>query len=70
MYRTVCLWISIFYVEIAGSYYSPDSLFSSHWWSNCGGFGFAKALLGAPLFSAAGFLYDGQDMELLISLHY
>ena len=34
-------------------------------------FGFsndAKALLGAPSFSAASFLYEGRDMELTISL--
>jgi len=37
------------------------------------GYGFssgARALLGAPSFSAASFVYDGQDMELTISLHY
>jgi uncharacterized protein (DUF2141 family) len=37
------------------------------------GYGFsndAKALLGPPSFSAASFLYDGQDLELTISLHY
>jgi uncharacterized protein (DUF2141 family) len=37
------------------------------------GYGFsnaAKATLGAPSFSAASFRYDGQDMELTISLHY
>ena len=37
------------------------------------GYGFsndAKAMLGAPSFSAASFLYDGQDMKLTISLHY
>jgi uncharacterized protein (DUF2141 family) len=37
------------------------------------GYGFsndAKALLGAPSFSAASFNYDGKDMELTISLHY
>ena len=37
------------------------------------GYGFsndAKALLGAPSFSAASFPYDGQDLELTISLHY
>ena len=37
------------------------------------GYGFsndAKALLGAPSFSAASFLYDGQDLDLTISLHY
>jgi len=37
------------------------------------GYGFsndAKALLGPPSFSAARFRYDGQDMELTISLHY
>jgi uncharacterized protein (DUF2141 family) len=35
------------------------------------GYGFsnaAKATLGAPSFSAASFRYDGQDMELTISL--
>ncbi|MCJ7595502.1 MAG: DUF2141 domain-containing protein [Desulfobacterales bacterium] len=30
----------------------------------------AKAFLSAPSFSAASFFYDGQDMELTISLHY
>jgi uncharacterized protein (DUF2141 family) len=30
----------------------------------------AKAMLGPPSFSAATFSYDGQDMELTISLHY
>jgi uncharacterized protein (DUF2141 family) len=37
------------------------------------GYGFssdAKALLGPPSFSQASFLYDGQDMEVTISLHY
>jgi len=37
------------------------------------GYGFsnnAKAILGAPSFSAASFPYDGQDLELTISLHY
>jgi uncharacterized protein (DUF2141 family) len=37
------------------------------------GYGFsndAKAMLGPPSFSAASFNYDGQDMELTISLHY
>jgi uncharacterized protein (DUF2141 family) len=37
------------------------------------GYGFsngAKAMLGPPSFSAASFPYDGQDMELTISLHY
>ena len=37
------------------------------------GYGFsndAKAMLGAPSFSAASFPYDGQDMELTISLNY
>jgi uncharacterized protein (DUF2141 family) len=37
------------------------------------GYGFsndAKALLGAPSFSAASFQYDGQNLELTISLHY
>ena len=37
------------------------------------GYGFsndAKAMLGAPSFSAASFPYDGQDMALTISLHY
>ena len=37
------------------------------------GYGFsndAKAFLSAPSFSAAGFRYDGQDMELTIRLHY
>jgi uncharacterized protein (DUF2141 family) len=37
------------------------------------GYGFskdAKDMLGPPLFSAASFPYDGQDMELRISLHY
>lgn len=37
------------------------------------GYGFsndAKALLGAPSFSAASFPYDGQDLELTISLNY
>jgi len=37
------------------------------------GYGFsndAKALLGAPAFSAASFPYDGQNLELMISLHY
>jgi uncharacterized protein (DUF2141 family) len=37
------------------------------------GYGFsndAKALLGAPSFSAAGFQYDGRTLDLTISLHY
>lgn len=37
------------------------------------GYGFsndAKAMFGAPSFSAASFPYDGQDMTLTISLHY
>ena len=37
------------------------------------GYGFsrnAKALLGAPSFSSASFPYDGQDLDLTISLHY
>jgi uncharacterized protein (DUF2141 family) len=37
------------------------------------GYGFsndAKALLGAPSFSAASFSYDGQNLDLTISLHY
>ena len=37
------------------------------------GYGFsndAKVLFGAPEFSAASFQYDGQNLELTISLHY
>ena len=37
------------------------------------GYGFsndAKAFLGAPSFTAASFPYDGQNMDLTISLHY
>jgi uncharacterized protein (DUF2141 family) len=37
------------------------------------GYGFSndvKALLGAPSFSAASFLYDGGTLDLTISLHY
>ncbi|RJQ48855.1 MAG: DUF2141 domain-containing protein [Desulfobacteraceae bacterium] len=37
------------------------------------GYGFSKdarAMLGPPSFAAAGFPYDGQDMELTIRLHY
>ena len=37
------------------------------------GYGFsndARALLGAPAFSAASFQYDGQNPEFTISLHY
>ncbi|MDR4499232.1 MAG: DUF2141 domain-containing protein [Candidatus Scalindua sp.] len=37
------------------------------------GYGFsndAKALLGAPSFSAASFLYDGRNLNLTISLNY
>jgi len=37
------------------------------------GYGFsndAKALLGAPTFSAASFLYNGQNLDLTISLNY
>jgi len=30
----------------------------------------AKATLSAPSFSAASFLYGGQDMKLTISLRY
>ncbi|MGB6381536.1 MAG: DUF2141 domain-containing protein [Syntrophobacteria bacterium] len=30
----------------------------------------AKAMLGPPSFPATSFPYDGQDMELTISLHY
>ncbi len=37
------------------------------------GYGFsndAKTSLGAPSFSAASFPYDGQNIDLTISLHY
>lgn len=37
------------------------------------GYGFsrdAKALLGVPAFSAASFAYDGQTVDLTMSLHY
>jgi len=37
------------------------------------GYGFsndAKGWLGAPLFAAAGFAYDGRNLELTISLQY
>src|SRR5581483_9984203 len=37
------------------------------------GYGFsndAKALLGAPSFSAASFQYDGRNLDLTMSLHY
>ena len=37
------------------------------------GYGFsndAKGAVGAPSFSAASFLYDGQDIDLTMSLHY
>ncbi|MDD2466411.1 MAG: DUF2141 domain-containing protein [Desulfobulbus sp.] len=37
------------------------------------GYGFsndAKAMLGAPSFSAASFLYDGRNIELTMSLNY
>ena len=37
------------------------------------GYGFSndtKPLLGAPSFSAAGFSYNGQNIELTISMHY
>ena len=37
------------------------------------GYGFSndvKARFGPPSFSAASFLYDGQDMKMTISLHY
>ena len=37
------------------------------------GYGFsndAKALLSAPSFSAASFQYDGEALDLTISLHY
>ena len=37
------------------------------------GYGFsndAKALLGAPSFSAASFLYDGRNIDLTMSLNY
>ena len=37
------------------------------------GYGFsndAKGLLGAPSFAAASFIYDGQNLELTISLQY
>jgi uncharacterized protein (DUF2141 family) len=37
------------------------------------GYGFsndAKALLGAPSFSPAGFQYNGETLDLTISLHY
>lgn len=37
------------------------------------GYGFsndAKALLGAPTFSAASFAYDGKNVDLTISLRY
>ena len=37
------------------------------------GYGFsndAKSLIGAPSFSAASFSYDGQNLDLTMSLHY
>jgi len=37
------------------------------------GYGFsndAKGVIGAPSFSAASFLYDGRNLDLMISLHY
>ena len=37
------------------------------------GYGFSndvKALLGAPSFSAASFQYNGETLDLTISLHY
>jgi len=37
------------------------------------GYGFSndvKGLLGAPLFSAASFNYDGETLDLTVSLHY
>ena len=37
------------------------------------GYGFsndAKALIGAPSFAAASFRYDGQNVELTMSLQY
>jgi uncharacterized protein (DUF2141 family) len=37
------------------------------------GYGFsndATALLGAPSFSAASFPYDGQNLDLMMSMHY
>ena len=37
------------------------------------GYGFskdAKGLIGAPSFSAASFAYDGQNVDLTMSLHY
>lgn len=37
------------------------------------GYGFsndAKGMLGAPLFSDASFPYDGQNLDMTISLHY
>ena len=37
------------------------------------GYGFSKdvkGILGPPLFSAASFHYEGQDLEMTISLHY
>ena len=37
------------------------------------GYGFsndARGLLGAPSFSAAGFQYDGRNLDLTMSLHY
>jgi uncharacterized protein (DUF2141 family) len=37
------------------------------------GYGFsndAKALIGTPSFSAAGFSYNGQTLDMTISLHY
>lgn len=37
------------------------------------GYGFSndvKALLGAPSFSSASFQYDGQNLDMTISLHY
>jgi hypothetical protein len=33
----------VFHLEFSAIYYSSDFLFLSHWWSNCGGFGFTKA---------------------------
>lgn len=37
------------------------------------GYGFsndAKGWLSAPSFSAASFLYDGQNLDMTITLHY
>ncbi|MDO8292247.1 MAG: DUF2141 domain-containing protein [Gallionella sp.] len=51
-----------------------NSKLDTHWLGiPTEGYGFsndAKGLVGAPSFSAASFSYDGQNLDLTMSLHY